>query len=469
MSCARGIARILAACIALAWTAGAGAATAGVFQFVAGDVRIVSAPGAERAARKGALINVGELVATGADSTAQIKMGDGGIVVVQPRSRLTVAVFNYSGAEDGTERVVFRLEEGGFRSVTGAIGHTHKNTYSIETPVAHMGVRGTDHESYYFPPGSSENPGAYNKVNTGLTFIRNVAGEVLIAPNQVGYVRSAGETPGLLPSIPGFFNRAVAPRTAQLRGLQPGPIRPPVVVQTVVTTDGVNLSNPAASPAPAPVPPVVQDTGNAVGYFTQNGNSGNFNSLTAVNATVAPNGATRVNTGGDSAWGVDWGSWQGGAPTVNGTAAAAAGLVHVIQSTNLTTADQLATLAATGMTATYGSYLGGPAPTNQAGTQGKIDSLSVGVNFGTQAVTYAVGATVDTKTWTAKGGGTVTLFTTSGIPLTGTCGGCTGNARATGTASGAFVGPAAERMITSFGLQNVSGQQAVSGAAYLGR
>src|SRR5689334_6451884 len=121
MSCMRGIARIVAACVALTCAGSAVAATAGVFQFVAGDVKIVSAPGAERPARKGSLVNVGELVATGADSTAQIKMGDGGIVVVQPRSRLTVAVFNYSGAEDGTERVVFRLEQGGFRSVTGAI------------------------------------------------------------------------------------------------------------------------------------------------------------------------------------------------------------------------------------------------------------------------------------------------------------------------------------------------------------
>jgi len=458
------MARILAACIALAAAGSAVAASAGVFQFVAGDVKIVSAPGAERVARKGTLINVGELVATGADSTAQIKMGDGGIVVVQPRSRLTVAVFNYSGAEDGTERVVFRLEQGGFRSVTGAIGHTHKNTYSIETPVAHMGVRGTDHESYYFPPGSTENPGAYNKVNTGLTFIRTPAGEVLIAPNQVGYVRSAQEAPGLLPAIPGFFNRAVAPRSARLPSPQPVAAKPPVL-QTVVTTDGVNLSNPAAGAAP-----VVQGTGSVAGYIIQNGNSGTFDGMSAVNAAVVPNGATFANTGGDTAWGVNWGTWQGGAPTVAGTSAV--GPVHVMQSTNLTTADQLATLAATGMSATY-SYIGGPAPTNQAGTQGRIDALSVGVNFGTQAVNYTVNATVAATAWSATGSGTVGQFTGSGgIAINGGCTGCNGNPSATqaanGTANGAFVGPAAEKMITSFGLKSAN-QQAISGTGYLGR
>jgi len=103
MSAVRRGGLVVAVLFGLAWAEAAGAATAGIFQFVAGDVRIISTPGAERMAQKGSLINVGELVATGADSTAQIKMGDGGIVVVQPRSRLTVAVFNYSGAEDGTD------------------------------------------------------------------------------------------------------------------------------------------------------------------------------------------------------------------------------------------------------------------------------------------------------------------------------------------------------------------------------
>src|SRR5262245_33367643 len=431
-------ARILTALFALAWTSAAQAATAGVFQFVAGDVRIVAAKGAERPAQKGSLINVGELVATGADSTAQIKMGDGGIVVVQPRSRLTVAVFNYSGAEDGTERVVFRLDQGGFRSVTGAIGHTHKNSYSIETPVAHMGVRGTDHESYYFPPGQSENPGAYNKVNTGLTFIRTPAGEVLIAPNQVGYVRGQQDAPGLLPTIPGFFNRATAPRTSDLRGPRSDPPRPPVV-QTVMTTDGLNLSDPSNPGSSTP------GEGTFAGFSERNG--GTFFGRSAANPVIAPNGANLVNAGGDATWGVDWGTWQGGAPTVNGTPAS--GGVHFAHSNNLTTAAQLGALAAQNVSATY-NYLGGPNPTNQNGTQGTINSLTVGANFGTQTITsYAVNATVDSKVWNASGSGSIAQFTSSaGINLNGTCAGCTAAPQtgATGSANGAFVGSNAEKM-----------------------
>jgi len=226
----------------------------------------------------------------------------------------------------------------------------------------------------------------------------------------------------------------------------------------------VNLSNPAAAP-------VVQGTGSVAGYIIQNGNSGTFDGVSAVNGAVVANGASSINAGGDAAWGVNWNSWQGGAPTVNGTAAV--GLAHVIQSTNLTTADQLATLGSTGMTATY-NYLGGPAPANQAGTQGTINSLSVAVNFGTQTISnYAVAATVGTQAWQAKGSGSIAQFTGAGIQLGGTCTGCNPanpgtSPAANGSASGAFVGPAAERMITSFGLKSTN-QQAISGAGYLGR
>ena len=460
--CAIGLMRrALIALLAFVWAGTAAAATAGVFQFVAGDVRIVSAPGNERAARKGALISVGELIATADKSTAQIKMGDGAIVVVQPRSRLTVAAFQFTGVEDGSERVVFRLEQGGFRSVTGAIGQTHKSSYSIETPIAHMGVRGTDHESYYFPPGSSENPGAYNKVNTGLTFIRTPAGEVLIAPNQVGYVRSAQDVPGLLPSIPGFFNRAIAPRSSQWQSPPRDQPRPPVV-QSVMTTDGLNLSNLGASqPGLAPA-----GEGSAAGFSERVG--GTFFGRSAINPVIATNGAVLGNAGGDAAFGVDWGSWQGGAPTVNG--ATAVGSVHFIHSTQLTNAAQLGVLAANGVSATY-NYLGGPNPTNQAGTQGAINSWSASVNFATQTITnYAVSATVGTNVWNASGSGSIAQFSGgSGINLNGSCAGCTAapQTAANGTAHGAFVGSAAEKMITSFGLK--SGTQAISGAGYLGR
>jgi hypothetical protein len=84
------------------------AATAGVFQFVVGDVRVALASGSERPASKGSPVSVGNTIATARASMAQIKMGDGAIVLVKPESRLTVAEFHYTGKLDGSaaERMI---------------------------------------------------------------------------------------------------------------------------------------------------------------------------------------------------------------------------------------------------------------------------------------------------------------------------------------------------------------------------
>lgn len=474
---------------ALAWAGQALGATAGVVQFAAGDVRVILAAGSERPASKGTPVDVGDTIATAKASMAQIKMGDGAIVVVQPESRVTVAEYHYTGVEDGTEKVQFRLEQGGIRALTGAIGHTHKANYSIDTPIAHIGVRGTDHESYYFAVGGPGDtgvaPGVYNKVNTGLTFIRTEGGEVEIPPNQVGYAASAQDLPKLLAAVPDFFNRSIQPKVVRLgagtqvaasagspaatgggtqasegraEGVEGrgGPSRH--IDLAVTTTNGINLTDPQITTLAGATIPAAIPTGNGVSF-----------GRSIMNPDISPNGATLVNAGSDPQFGVKWGSWQGGLATVDG--AATTGSTHFITSMITTTPAQLASLGPTlgpnVVNANY-SYVGGPAPTNDSGQQGTINSLSVVVNFSAQTIkSYTVDATVGATNWTANGSGTISQFTgASGIGLMGkSCPSCGSDAQ--GTANGAFVGTAAEKMITSFGLKTAN--QAIAGVGYLSR
>ena len=44
------------------------------------------------------------------------------------------------------ESAFFRLLKGGFRAVSGLIGHTRREDYAVQTPVATIGIRGTDYE-----------------------------------------------------------------------------------------------------------------------------------------------------------------------------------------------------------------------------------------------------------------------------------------------------------------------------------
>jgi len=436
--------------------------TAGVIQFVAGDVKLMLAGGAERAARKGVPVSVGDTLATAKGGLAQLKMGDGAIVVVQPETRLTVAEFHYAGKEDGSEKVRYRLERGGFRAVTGAIGRTHKKNYLIETPIAHMGVRGTDHESYYFPAtgpvaGDDAKPGAYNKVNTGRTFIRTGAGEVEIDPNQVGYVASASEVPVILPTVPGFFNRSIAPRARP--AVKPAPDAAEIAHQDQ-TRDLANQVRLQRTRGPRVAPGTGQ--GPLVGFSVAVGKGGFGGSGNGV--PVVDNGAAST-TG--SVGSVNWTSWEGGVAVVGGQLTA--GSTHVIGTTDKT---DLAALPASLVSATY-TYSGvGPAPTNQLGQAGTINSLSVGVNFSNQTVTsYDLNATAGGTNWNSslntKAPNSIGDFTgVGGIRLTGSCTSCGGTTA--GSAHGTFVGTQAENLITTFGLSG-SANQSLSGAASLSR
>ncbi|MDH4060983.1 MAG: FecR family protein [Betaproteobacteria bacterium] len=444
------------------------AQTAGVVQFVAGEVKVVALGGHERQARKGVPVNVGDTLVTPAGGLAQLKMGDGAIVVVQPESRLTVAEFHYAGVEDGNEKVRYRLEHGGFRAVTGAIGRTHKKNYLIETPIAHMGVRGTDHESYYFPAtgpvsGDGVKPGAFNKVNTGMTFLRTPAGEVDIAPNQVGYVGGANQVPVILPTVPGFFNRSIAPLQARPAGdSRPEPVQAAEVKQDVKAADGESVVRARGKPMMAG-----SGNGELYGFSVKQGmdddaatfgRSGNGMMLVA-------NGAEFKNEVRDyMGAGVNWGTWQGGPPSVNGQMTA--GGVHFISTTNPT---DLSKLPPALMTASY-SHMGGPAPTNNLGEAGSIKALNVNVDFTNQQITNYHLQAVARGAWDVQGSGSISAFTgATGIGLSGTCSSCSGGSQgqASGTAHGGFVGAAAEGVITTFGV--TSAGKSLSGAAYLTR
>lgn len=437
--------------------------TAGVIQFVAGDVKLMLADGAERAARKGVPVSVGDTLATASGGLAQLKMGDGAIVVVQPETRLTVAEFHYAGKEDGSEKVRYRLERGGFRAVTGAIGRTHKKNYLIETPIAHMGVRGTDHESYYFPAtgpvgGDDAKPGAYNKVNTGRTFIRTSAGELEIDPNQVGYVASAGDVPVILPTVPGFFNRSIAPRNAR-PAVKPAPEAVELAhVEQAVGNDVrlVRTRGPRVAPGTGQGP--------LVGFSVAVGNGGFGGSGNGV--TIAPNGAASTTSSTGS---VKWTTWEGGVAVVGGQLTA--GSTHVIDVIGTTDKTDLAALPTSLVNATY-TYSGGPLPTNQLGQAGTINSLSVGVDFSNQKLTsYDLNASAGVTTWNSQlntaAPHSIADFTgVGGIRLTGSCTSCGGTTA--GAAHGTFVGTQAENLITTFGLSGSAGQS-LNGAAYLSR
>jgi hypothetical protein len=80
-----------------------------------------------------------EVVKTGHDSTAKLVFLDSTNLAVGPISRVVLDRFVYDGGESG-QTVAVKLSKGLFRFTTGALD---KNAYSVTTPTAAIGVRGT--------------------------------------------------------------------------------------------------------------------------------------------------------------------------------------------------------------------------------------------------------------------------------------------------------------------------------------
>lgn len=192
------------------------AAEAGRVVFASGTVTLYAADGRARPALRGEAIHEGETIVSAAASLAQLRMVDNTTIALKPDTRLRFDEYHYE-PEKAREKGFMSLVRGGFRTVTGAIGKLRRDAYRITTPLASIGIRGTDHEPMHIPePAAGETPvgppGTYDRVRSGQIVMQNQAGELLVDPQQVGYIAGVSTPPVLLPQVPAFLGGASTSR-----------------------------------------------------------------------------------------------------------------------------------------------------------------------------------------------------------------------------------------------------------------
>lgn len=85
-----------------------------------------------------------DVIKTAANSKAQLRMVDGGMIALKENSELRISAYHFdAGQQKGS--VAMELIKGGLRSVTGAI-KAEKGNYKLITPVGSIGIRGTHYE-----------------------------------------------------------------------------------------------------------------------------------------------------------------------------------------------------------------------------------------------------------------------------------------------------------------------------------
>ncbi|MDB3855965.1 FecR domain-containing protein, partial [Halieaceae bacterium] len=104
--------------------------------------------------KKGALIEEGDVIITGKKARVQLLMADGARVAVRANSRFQIEAYRLPATAPSTVatnldegEATMRLLKGGMRTITGAIGKgNNKDVYQMHTPVATLGIRGTQYE-----------------------------------------------------------------------------------------------------------------------------------------------------------------------------------------------------------------------------------------------------------------------------------------------------------------------------------
>lgn len=122
--------------------------------FVSG---LVTASGSGKSARelsKDHTIENGQRIDTAVDGRIQMRFTDGGLVSLMPESTFSVDEYLYTDSTQDKGTLVFSMLRGGLRTITGTIGKTRHESYQLNTPVATLGIRGTEYIAVLNPPNT---------------------------------------------------------------------------------------------------------------------------------------------------------------------------------------------------------------------------------------------------------------------------------------------------------------------------
>ena len=115
----------------------------GFVSLVLGKAYISS--GEKRAkASRGHVINVGDRIYTEANGHVHVRFVDDALVSVRPMSSLEVERYEFDPSSPEESTVKFNLTEGVARSISGEAAKSARQRFRLNTPVAAIGVRGTD-------------------------------------------------------------------------------------------------------------------------------------------------------------------------------------------------------------------------------------------------------------------------------------------------------------------------------------
>ena len=120
-------------------------ALVGTVSLVLGKATIESgSPTLSRALKPGSQVRVHDRIVTSTNGHVHIRFVDDALISVRPDSRLAITRYDYDAARPALSAVKFDLIEGVTRAISGKAAKAARQRFRLNTPIAAIGVRGTD-------------------------------------------------------------------------------------------------------------------------------------------------------------------------------------------------------------------------------------------------------------------------------------------------------------------------------------
>jgi hypothetical protein len=111
---------------------------------IIGRAHVISINNDRERLRTGALLNEGDRVQTESNGHVHIKFRDDAVLSIRPNSELIIETYRFNAENPELSAVKLNLIQGTARTVSGKAANAARHRYRLNTPIAAIGVRGTD-------------------------------------------------------------------------------------------------------------------------------------------------------------------------------------------------------------------------------------------------------------------------------------------------------------------------------------
>ncbi len=161
-------------------------------------------------------IENGDTLVAEKNTYAQIRFVDNSEITLKPGTTFRIENFSYDAGKPEADSAAFSLVKGGLRSITGLLGKRNKEKFSLKTPTATIGIRGTTFIATWVAPppqgiqlgnGAAPQgiaPGLHVSVSEGAIMVTNSGGSQGFQAGQFGYVPGVSQAPVVVPPNTGL-------------------------------------------------------------------------------------------------------------------------------------------------------------------------------------------------------------------------------------------------------------------------